>query len=195
MFDQFIQFHKHLLNTSCVWNADGQTHGSGRYQGNLCQQGPQNLPNRPWKIELWKSNSKESQLWKFLTKLNVSGAVTGEQNVLSSSWTSFYQAGHILFLHDSISLVPAQPKSVDIASRKCWNLARAEAEITTSRSRLIPQAFIKCLLRARQGGGCRGKHDQAVPTSSFLVVNRSQQSVLITDVGSELTRPMSEEGH
>lgn len=49
MFDQFIQFHKHLLNTSCVWNADGQTHGSGRYQGNLSA-GPQNL--KDWTMEI-----------------------------------------------------------------------------------------------------------------------------------------------
>lgn len=156
---------------------------------------PRTCLTGPERLNYGNQIQKNPSFGSFWRKLNVSGAVTGDQNVLCLSWTSFYQAGHILFLHDSISLAPAQPKWVDRASRKCWNLARAKAEITISRSRLIPQAFIKCLLRARQGGGCRGKPDQAVPTSRFLVVNRSQQSILITVVGSELTRPMSEEGH
>ena len=43
MSDQFIQFHKHLLSTSCFQNADGQTDSSGQYPGKVCAQGPQGL--------------------------------------------------------------------------------------------------------------------------------------------------------
>lgn len=140
MAHRFIQFHKHLLSTSCLQNASRRRHGSGRYRGKACHQGPQDLPGRHPLIEIRKSNQEEFWLWEFLTKFSISRAVTGRPERPILSWSSSYQTGHILFLHHLISLIaePAQLWQGETITRQRWHVARAEAMLAVSRSRARP---------------------------------------------------------
>lgn len=154
-----INIYWALLFSECQWTDRHMAHGwikakSVIKDSRTCHRGTNRLK--------YGNQSKNNSGFQFLTKFNVSRAVIGWQGVLSGPHftkrvTSCFFIISSLYSRLSPDGARQQPESAGM-----WPELRQCSPVLAHG--LIPQAFIKFLLCARQGGRYKGKHGQVVPT-------------------------------